>query len=453
MRSLNRALVLLFVIELSAGAVLCWNRLQRYEPPLPDFGKVDDETKEALMSLREKARDGSGGQWRNLAEGFLGTGYYAAAEQCFFRAHELAPDDQRSLYGFGFCLERTGSTSKAITALTEIAESPRTDAELSWTCWYQIGRCYLREEKPDEAEKAFRKIPEFAPAVYQLCKLLTRTGRAEEAIPLLEEQLELYPNDVKFLQLRGKAAAATGDTATAAEMRDREDRAQYVVEMEYGLKFIGSMSSKYGLGYRLSRALTLKEEGTPQEQAAALSSALTMIRKHRFWNYRSVFVAMAELLVETGQAEKAKSVIEEVRRFSQDGPELMLLEARALLSEGRRADAEVALRRAERLKPGLEITELLLVVTEDKEAQAKLQADRIFRLGLAEFSTNNVAESAPYFEKAIELDPQSAKYNYYLAEAFRLTEMKNEARTAYQKCLELCPEHGRAAVHRQLLSD
>lgn len=451
MNRIAKALSVVIAAEILITGYFGWQKTQRVEPPLPDFGKVDSETTEGLLDLREKARDGDSVAWRNLAEGYLGNGYYSAAEQCFRQAHTLDPTDLRSAYGHGFCLERTGRTSDAIVALTKIAEDPETDAELSWTCWYQVGRCHLREEHPEEAEQAFRKIPEFAPAVYQLCKLLIRTDRAQESLALIEQQQELYPNDVKFLQLRGKAAAALGDTKTAAEMRDREDRAEYVVEMEYGTKFIGSLGSRFGLGSRLSRAVTLKEEGTPDEQSAALSAALGIIRKHKFWSYRSVFVAMAELLVETNQPEKAIATIEEIRQFSQDGPELLLLEGKALLSEGKKAEAEAVWRRAHRMKPTVENIEALAMVVEDPDQLRLLQAEKVFRLGLAEFTRNRTSESLAYLEKAVELDPGNATYLFYLSDACRLTEQPEKASAGFRKCLELTPEHGRARRHQAMM--
>jgi tetratricopeptide (TPR) repeat protein len=453
MKTWTKVVTALIAVEILMGGLLLWRRSQRIEPPVPDFGKVDSETAEGLLSLSRRAHGGHHVRWRNLAEGYLGTGYYSAAEQCFRQAHTLNSEDLRSAYGLGFCLERTGNTAEAIRVLSGIAESPEADTELRRTCWYQVGRCYLREENPKAAEEAFRRAPEFSPAVYQLCKLLIRTERAEEAIPLIKQQQELYPNDVKFLQIRGRAAAVLKDSATVADMRDREDRADYVVEMEYGMKFIGSLSSRFGLGARLSRAALLKEDGSAEEQFAALTAALTIIRKHHFWNYRSVFVAMAEFYVETAQPEKAQAIIEEIRQFSQDGPELLLLEGRAFLSEGRIADAKAVWQRAKRMRPSLEIVELLESVEENPVEQRSLQAEKAFRLGLAEFSRNRVADSLPYFEKAVELNSGESIYQYYLADAFRLTGSLDEAESGFKKCLQLRPEHGRALTRLRMLSN
>lgn len=451
MKIIARVLISVITLEILAGGFVCWRQSQRFEPPIVNFGKLDEETAEAIQSLQVKARSGNAAKWRELGEAYLGSGYYTAAEECFGIAVLQSPDDLRSKYSRGFCMERTGRTSDAIPVLTAVAEANTADAELVWTCWYQIGRCYLREENPKEAEVAFRKSLDFSPAVYQLAKLLIRTNKAGEALALIDEQLELFPNDVKFLQLKGKAAASLGDTKTVLEMRDREDRAEYLVEMEYGGKFIGALSSRFGLGSRLSRAMTLKYEGSAEQQRSALNGALEIIRKQQFWNYRSVFVAMAELQTEIGNFDEAQQVIEEIRKFSADGPELLKLEGQAHIATGQTEKAMEVLSRALRMKPDVNILTELKVVTTDGAARVRIQAEEIFRLGLAEFNRNHVENSLPYFEEATQLNPNHAQYFYYLGDCQRLLGNQMASEEAFNACLKLAPEHGRAIQHRAML--
>jgi len=451
MNTTQKVLLAVLVLEIAVGGTISWRLTQRIEPPAPNLDRLDEETAAAIESLREKASDGKPTAWRALAETFLGTGFYAAAEECFRRAHEMNPEDLQAAYGLGFCLERTGKTSEAVTVLTSIAESPACDADLSWTCWYQIGRCHLRQENPVAAESAFLKIPEFAPAAYQLSKLLTRLNRADEALPYIEAQLENSPNDIKFLQIRGKAATALGDVVKAAEMRDREDRAEYIVEMEYGLRFLGPLGAKYGLGSRLSRALTLKSEGSPRQQSAALAAALEIIREKQFWNYRSVFIAMAELEVETGQIDAARSLIGEVRQFSQDGPELLELEGKCFLLEGREGDALSVWQRALKMKPSIELLQELAKLSESETDQNRYRAEQFFRTGLAEFSRNRVEASLPWFEKSTDLDPTNSAVFFYRGDAHRLLGNHSKAQADLAQCLKLKPNHGRAIEHLAVL--
>lgn len=451
MRITNLVLCVVILGELAAGFYYLSSGSTAPEPPLPDLGKLDEETRQALLELREKAIDGDYRRWRNLGEGYLGTGYYAAAEACLRQAVSLNPQDLQSAYSHGFCLERTGYTTEAIRVLRQVAESPEADADLVWTCWYQVGRCCLRQEDVAGAEEAFRRIPDFAPATYQLCKLLMRTDRTDTAVPLVERLLEDYPNDVKLLQLLYRAARDSGNVQLAQELRDQEDRADYSLELEYGLKFLGSMNARLGLGSRLAQAMALKDAGTPDEQSAALQGALKIIRENQFWNYRSVFQALAELYVETGRPDKAREIIQEIREFSQDGPELLLLEGRALLAEGQREAAAVALRRALRMKPSVEIIDVLLEVVEDTEEKSRLRSEKLFRLGFSEYSRNNIAGAIAYLEAAVELAPTNARDLYYLGDAQRLNGQSDEARVSFEKCLQQSPEHGRAASRLQWL--
>lgn len=446
MTATHSILVALIAVELAVGGSFCWQHAARAEPPLPDLSKLDPETADALRLLRDRARSNNPDDWRELAEGYLGNGCYSAAEQCFQRATQLNPTDQQAAYGRGFCLERTGQTTAAISVLKEVAAS--ADPDLTRTCWYQIGRCYLREEKLSDAESAFRQSLDFRPAVYQLCKLFVRTERSIEAIPLIREQLESLPNDLKFLQLMAKAAHETGDKAAVAEMRDREDRGESITELEYGLRFIGMFSAKLGLGSRLARALRLKESGTANQQASALRGALSLIRENNLWNYRSVYIAMAETQLALGNHAEAQALIAEVRQHSQDGPELLDLEGLMLYDQGQPAAAREVWQRAFRMKPSVELCEQLTAVCSDDLEQQHYRAEGLFLMGADHFRRNRVAEALPYFQQAAEQKPGSDKILFYLADAQRVLGNIDAAETTFAKVLEINPDHGRAVLHR-----
>lgn len=439
---LQLLLVGVIVIEVLVGGTLVWRSLREIHPPQADLSRLDAETAEALRALQGKCRNGTSEDWRELAEGYLGNGYYSEAEQCFRRAVELNPEDLRAAYGRGFCLERIGQTSAAIPVLMGVAKV--ADADLAWTCWYQVGRCYLREENVSAAEAAFREIPEFSPAVYQLSKLLVRTDRVEEAVPMIENQLRQAPNEVKFLQLKGKAATALGDQHTAAEMRDREDRAEYLLETEYGLRFIGMMNAKLGLGARLSRALQMKESGSIEQQSAALFGALKLIRENQFWNYRSVLVAMAEVKLASNRLAEVHQLIDEIRKNSQDGPDLLDLEGQAFYAAGRTTEAIAVWKRSLAMKPTAELFHQLAAAENDPKLKIRYQAGELFIRGTSQFRLNRVETALPWLQEAASLRPDDQWIQFYLGEAHRVLENPQEAMSAYRKCLEINADHSRA---------
>lgn len=445
MSPVQRILSLVIAAEVVVGGWVAWQRLSRPEPLLPDFSKVDAETRESLLAQREKARDGDAREWRELGEGFLGTGYYRAAEQAFRRATQMDPNDHQARYGLAFCLERTGQMTAAIPVFEQVART--AEPELSQTCWYQVGRCWLREENMEQAEAAFRQILKFPPAVYQVAKILIRTGRADEAVGMIEQRLSEAPNCLKFLQLRGKAAEALGDAKKVAEMRDREDRGEYIMELEYSLKFLGMLGTKYGLGSRLARALKLKEEGSAEQQQVTLSGAVRLIRAHEFWQYRSAFVALAEVELQLGNITETLKLVREARETSQDGADLLELEGRALYAGGDVQGAVTVLERGLTLKPTLSTCELLTELVEQPDKKQALEMKLALLNVRVHLLVDDASGAEVFARKAVEISPENPDALYSLGEVCRILGRVEEARLNFQKCLAVRPGYGRAVQH------
>lgn len=430
------------IVELVASAVLAITHASRPEPPLPDLSRVDDETAMALNELREVARNGDARDWRELAEGYLGTGYYKAAEQCFRRATQLDPGDMQAGYGLAFCLERTGCTSAAIPIFSAVAEV--ADHDLSRTCWYQTGRCFLRQDNMVDAEAAFRRIEKFPPAVYQLSKILIRTGRADEAVPLIEEYLAAVPNCLKFLQLRGKAAEALDDLKTAEKMRDRQDRGEYLTHLEYSLEFIGMLGTKFGLGSRLARGLKMKDEGTVAQQQLSLTGAVALIREHRFWQYRSAFVALAEVELALGHLDRVQELISEIRQTSYDGADLLELEGKAAYAAGRDSEAAALWKRAYLIRPSIDLCDELAMITSDPVQKNIYVARREWIYGQQLFLVNNAEAALPHFKSANVLTPENPVILFSLGDVARVLGDNETAESCFRSCLRIQPTHGRA---------
>lgn len=309
MRRLERTLWLVVAVELILGAFWAIPRLNRPAPVLPDLDSVDPITAKELGELRDRARDGDAGDWRTLAEALLGSGFYAHAEQCFHRAAELDPNDGRSVYGRGFCLERVGRTHESTDVLQQAIAL--ADDDLKQTCRYEIGRNALREEDPRRAEAAFRRLDTFGPARYQLAKLLMRTGRAEEAIAILDHELATAPNSLKFLQLRGWAAQAVGRTEEAARFADRAERAEYQLALEYNSTFIGLFAAQHGFGKLLADCSALQHTGSADQQAHAYGKVLKIIRDNQLWQFDSVFIDAAEVELQRNRPQDALRLLDE----------------------------------------------------------------------------------------------------------------------------------------------
>lgn len=446
----RKTLFMVLICEVTAGfCFVGYRATQQPAPPTPDLQKLDPLTAETLVNLQKAADGGGAPEWRELAEAYLGNGYYAEAEYCFRHAWKLNSSDLQALYGQGFCLERVGKTAEAIGILEQVAVT--APAQLRTTCWYQIGRCFLRQEDSENAAAAFRRIPEFPPAAYQLARLLSRSEHPAEAIPILERQLEQLPNSLKLIQLRRYVAEAMDDSELAAQLQDREERAEYQLSLEYGQSFITMFAGRYGIQRLLSKAVEFKSSGTLEQRKAVFDEVLGIIRDNQLWQYRPVFLAAAHVEFGLGNLEEVEKLIAEIRRHSQDGADLLELEGMVLAKYGRVDDAVSVWKRAVAMSPTISVINEILKsesVSEDEARGFRAAAKMITALDT--FRSNRPEDARPDLEEAVQLDPSQAGAWYYLGEIERLAGAIDKAAVAYSKCLELDPTHGRARRRQAL---
>ncbi|HUG90720.1 MAG TPA: tetratricopeptide repeat protein, partial [Planctomycetaceae bacterium] len=368
------------------------------------------------------------------------------AEQCFRIACGLEPQDQESVYGLGFCLERLGQMKEAIAVLHQAAGL--SDDELSHTCVYQIGRCFLRLEQPAEAEAAFRQIAGMPAAAYQLAKLLIHTDRAAEAVPLLDEQLVREPASHKFLQLRARAAELLGDEPVARRCRDLEKRTPAGVTLEYGVSFITMYRSQYGLDRQLVECTRNKNEGRPMAFAGCLERALATIRAEGLVQFDTVYVAAAQSALALQDPDGALAILDEVRGFEYETFGTLELQGDALWLKRDREGARRFWDRSLLLLPETRTHEKLAMAWDEQDpptaAAHRAAAQQL--TGMRACHDGQIDQAHAAFLDAVELSPQSARNWYYLGETYRLRGDARQAKVAYARCLELDPDYERARL-------
>ena len=72
--------------------------------------------------------------------------------------------------------------------------------------------------------------------------------------------------------------------------------------------------------------------------------------------------------------------------------------------------------------------------------------------GAAAFRRNEIKLALQQMTRAVELDPGSARSWFYLGEIRRALDQRADARSAYQRCLEINSDHGRAIYAMQRLA-
>src|SRR5439155_3131708 len=80
----------------------------------------------------------------------------------------------------------------------------------------------------------------------------------------------------------------------------------------------------------------------------------------------------------------------------------------------------------------------------DGQERRKYEALEQYQMGKEAWLTNGLANAREYFQKAVALNDGHALSWFYLAETLRFLGDNLGAETAYRRCLQINPDHGRA---------
>lgn len=244
-----RSLVMLLILELVLCGYLMTQKMFHAAPSYPAF-KVDDAfLQERIDKLAVLAEQGETTAWQELAEALLGHGYYGYAELNYKQVLKQNPDNYDAQFGLAFCLDKMGRTEESTLEYRKvIATKPTSGAmnQLRLYAMYAVGKNFLRVENLVEAEEEFRSNINFAPAEYQLAKLLIRTGQPEEALQIIEKNLEKVPRALSFHYLKYLALQNLGRNEEAQAAAVALEDAEYLVDLKFNGDYIEPFYVKYG---------------------------------------------------------------------------------------------------------------------------------------------------------------------------------------------------------------
>lgn len=439
---MNRASwALVPVIALELIAAVFWSRAAHApnEAPQPDLGILDALTAAEVRSRQERVRkENSPESWTDLATIYLMYGYFNEADTCCRRSAALRPSLMNNFW-WGTTLSRLGrleeSTERFRAAVTAVQPS---QGDL---CWYCIGLNLLRQEQSGEAESAFRKAAGFPSAEYELAKLLVRSGRIPEAVPLLEKLTRDNPQLIRNWQLRASAAEALGDLKQAEDFRDRADRAPAVYTSDELTAFLERQIEKHGLDAQIQRGKLSLDAGRLPEAAQILRSALALE-----WRPLAADL-LADIELNLGHPDESIRILTEaMTRFSATPARLIAL-GDAWRAKG---NSDEAVRLWERAA-GREIARFAHARLAEHYAQVGDQPRAVRHRalaahadGLEAYRQDRVQDAAKAFANAVELAPDHAHSWFYLGECRRVLNEPAPAAEAYRRCLEINRYHGRA---------
>lgn len=456
---LFRALLLVLIFEgLFCGYALI-QRAARPAPVLPDTRLMDPLFVEDIQPLvKQASEENNPFAWMQLGEALLGQGFYSHAERCFEQVAQLVPGSRLADSRIAYCRERTGRTEESTEIyrrLNETAEAtPEAQREQMQTL-YEIGRNYLREENIKEAEAVFRQNLGFLPARYQLAKLLIRSDRIDEALPLIQDSLARVPRSLKFRELELQAYRRAGDTRAATAAALQLERANHSVPLHPGSTFIEPYRLQYGIDRRTEEFNQRISKDSLDQLADELEQLIAQLGD-RATTHRAVFLMrLLEVDLQRQQPDRMLKTIAELNGLGIQSAEILLYRAEARALQG---DLDQAANFARRAAPMSKVPELHQRVSEllnqaGEESESKIEQALSLRLLALQFYRNDELEPAlKAIGESLELNPEDAHAWYAQAIIQQALGQNKEALTSFEECLKRDPHHGRALERQALVT-
>ena len=445
---------LLLIIALGIEAVVfgwaIYGQLSRPAPPHPPVALlVDTETAEDFRKLWAAA-DASGlsEDWLTLGQAFAVYGFFPEADRCLGRATQLAPQSADTLFWSGLVLNRLGQTSRSTEHLTRVAG---LDAKRRDECRYISARNHLRGDTADavadtkSAEAELRQIgPNHLAGQYLLAYLLVHSDRPGKAILILDRLIADHGDIHRLYQLRARAAEYLDDPDKARRDRERAERVPETIPTDAVADSLGERSHEFGLDNRILRAGRL---ATPRNLDAVVKELNTILEIA----YRPrVARLLASIELRRGRSASAVKLLETL--IHRDGATADALIELALARQAAAEDPDKVLGTFQRaLQYRLDPKTCRSMIRLVKEHGPPEEIERLEALGkhtegLQAFGENRLEEATPLFRLATTVaHREQAESFYFLGECLRHQGRPQPAVDAYRRCLELRPQHGRAA--------
>ena len=451
MSLLQRLVLLCVLIEAPLATWLITERLYRPLPPLPDLTGYNPYTAQQLVDLLRQVDPDNAVDWADLGDAYLAHGFFPESESCFRIAVELAPGDAELRYRWALSLSSMGRMENA---KQQLAEALATGFERPADCWYLIGRLELRQERPDEARKAFEQARPLIAARYELAKLDARSGNPTAAIDELSQVSLELPNAFRPHWLRAHAELALGHAAAAANHFDLAEvcTSQLPTPTHAFRKHVLAKFEAHSITALVNRGLELVNARQFAQADELLETAMGS-----YWD-ADVEDLRASITQHRGDLKQHVQQLQAI--VERDGADSyrMWRSGLALAASDRLEEAVKAHREAVSLNTDPQSIDSLEQIADAYQrlgdsAQSQRYAAR-FRcaVGRRLFQETRLVESRATLAQSVQLNDDHAPAWFYLGEAERFLGNSGAAMDAYRRCLGLDPGHGRAIAARDRLT-
>ncbi len=440
----QRRFAVLVLLELAAGLAAIAYFVTRPKIPAIDFDAVDAEVAQVIFGYQQMMTLSSSAYWQDLARLYLSYGYLPQAEICARQAAELDGNSKDSVYLWAVALDRLGRLDEAAEKLKQAMQKGITQA----SAWTRLGRIEMRREAAAEAEVALRaavdKDPHAMPAAISLARLLLRTNRAAEVEALMKPFVEKESRSHAPCQMMALAELEQGRPAKADEwllMADwRPDYSRFtdpLADAERWASFYGALS--WATEYKAQAAL-----GHQEQAAAAIQHALSLA-----WD-EQLAIQAATAFLKAEHPQDALAVLRQVIPLAGRSDFTSYLRGEAYSSLGNKNLAVDAWSESVKFRPSKSAYERLAeFYGRQPDSQKEYLALALYGAGLNSYDAGNPEEAAHFLGGSVEFRPDQKLAWLLLGEARRVQGQNAAAREAYEHCLKIDPDQGRAqdALH------
>lgn len=452
----TRWLTAIVIVELLGATLFVASQAWRVVPQIPEEPLADPWIMPDLQRLADAAQQGQPGGWTRLGNGLLGKGFYAHAEPAFREALRRDQPILPAQFGLAFSLDRMGRLSESSQAYKQVLSLPgRTpdDALTQSIALYALGRNALRNEKPAAALEFFRQNPDFTAAIYQQAKILVRSDRAEEALPLIDEVLGFMPYALEFHFLRFRALTSLGNESQAFLAAAMMERSAHLVSLNFNTEYVMPLDAMTGTARLLDELSKLAGDEDLINFQQELRDIKVSLGDQPVFAAGAIDEQLLRAAVRSGDSRGARDMISKLRQQGIENDWLLEAEGDLWQQDGDAPRAAEAWQRALRLTRKRSLHQKLAAYYGDEQPGRRdgHRGHAALLEGIAAYRSNQLNEALKPLKLATELLPDDPAPWYYIGEMHFHLGQTRQAFQAYQRCLAIRPSHGRAAAKRDHL--
>ncbi|WP_299464567.1 tetratricopeptide repeat protein, partial [uncultured Gimesia sp.] len=238
-----------------------------------------------------------------------------------------------------------------------------------------------------------------------------------------------------------------GRTAEAKQAADRVERTMYIIPLNFNTEFITPYSSRHGISKEIEAYNRLIERTDMDHLAKKLEEVIQLMGDRPMSQYKATLISMVEIEFQRKNPERLLMLIDKLKESGVESADLLQFRAGAYMLMGQMDKAVPLLQRVAEMSPTIEVHQTLAEYYEQQKETEKRdehQAKMALLYAMIAFRNNQLPSADESIQKSVKLNPRDPQAWFYYAETKRLMGDLKAAQAAYERCVELNPNHGRA---------